>query len=49
MQILKKLWDLVMNPNINPLKNISNLKVRHMLMQILTSCQLLKNLMKIIP
>tara|TARA_B100001769_G_C21639791_1_gene357085 strand:- start:165 stop:461 length:297 start_codon:yes stop_codon:yes gene_type:complete len=35
MEILKKLWDLVMNPNTNPLKNISNLKVRHMLMQIL--------------
>lgn len=24
-----------MNPNINPLKNITNLKVRHMIMQIL--------------
>ena len=35
MNIFKKIWDLVMNPNINPLKNITNLKVRHMIMQIL--------------
>ena len=35
MNILKQLWDLIMNPNINPLKNITNLKVRHMIMQIL--------------
>ena len=35
MNIFKKIWDLVMNPNINPLKNITNLKVRHMIMQTL--------------
>mgnify|MGYP001311168313 CR=1 FL=1 len=35
MNIFKQLWDLIMNPNINPLKNITNLKVRHMIMQIL--------------
>ena len=35
MDIFKKLWDLVMNPNVNALKNIANLKVRHMIMQIL--------------
>ena len=35
MGIFKQLWDLIMNPNINPLSNITNLKVRHMIMQIL--------------
>ncbi len=35
MNILKQLWALIMNPNINPLSNITNLKVRHMIMQIL--------------
>ena len=35
MNIFKNLWDLVMNPNVNALKNIANLKVRHMIMQIL--------------
>ena len=36
MQTLKKAWDLIMNPNVNPLKNITNLKIRHMVMQILS-------------
>ena len=36
MQIIKKVWDLIMNPSVNPLKNITNLKVRHMVMQILS-------------
>tara|TARA_B100000965_G_scaffold89278_1_gene72519 strand:- start:408 stop:707 length:300 start_codon:yes stop_codon:yes gene_type:complete len=35
MQLLKKIWDIIMNPNVNPLKNIANLRVRHMVMQIL--------------
>ena len=35
MQLIKKIWDLIMNPDVNPLKNITNLKVRHMIMQIL--------------
>lgn len=35
MNIFKHIWGLIMNPNINPLSNITNLKVRHMIMQIL--------------
>jgi len=35
MNIFKQIWGLIMNPNINPLSNITNLKVRHMIMQIL--------------
>jgi len=35
MELLKKIWDIIMNPNVNPLKNIANLRVRHMVMQIL--------------
>ena len=35
MQLFKKIWDLIMNPDVNPLRNITNLKVRHMIMQIL--------------
>ena len=35
MNFFKNLWGLIMNPNINPLSNITNLKVRHMIMQIL--------------
>ena len=35
MQLIKKIWDLIMNPDVNPLRNITNLKVRHMIMQIL--------------
>ena len=35
MYIFKQIWGLIMNPNINPLSNITNLKVRHMIMQIL--------------
>ena len=35
MNFFKQIWGLIMNPNINPLSNITNLKVRHMIMQIL--------------
>ena len=35
MNFFKQIWGLIMNPNINPLSNITNLKVRHMVMQIL--------------
>ena len=35
MNIFKQIWGLIMNPNINPLSNITNLKVRHMIMLIL--------------
>ena len=29
------MWSSIMDPNVNPLSNITNLKVRHMVMQIL--------------
>ena len=29
MNIFKKIWDLVMNPNINPLKNINNTLIKN--------------------
>jgi hypothetical protein len=35
MNFFKNLWGLIMNPNVNPLSNITNLKIRHMIMQIL--------------
>ena len=35
MNFIKKLWSSIMDPNVNPLSNITNLKVRHMVMQIL--------------
>ena len=35
MNLFKNLWGLIMNPNVNPLSNITNLKIRHMIMQIL--------------
>ena len=35
MNFIKKIWSSIMDPNVNPLSNITNLKVRHMVMQIL--------------
>ena len=35
MNFIKKIWSSIMDPNINPLSNITNLRVRHMVMQIL--------------
>ena len=35
MNFIKKIWSSIMHPNVNPLSNITNLKVRHMVMQIL--------------
>tara|TARA_B100000902_G_scaffold399956_1_gene473963 strand:+ start:6653 stop:6949 length:297 start_codon:yes stop_codon:yes gene_type:complete len=35
MNFLRKIWSSIMDPNVNPLSNITNLKVRHMVMQIL--------------
>ncbi len=35
MKLIKRIWSSIMDPNSNPLKNISNLRVRHMVMQIL--------------
>ena len=35
MNFIKRIWSSIMDPNINPLSNITNLKVRHMVMQIL--------------
>ena len=35
MNFIKKIWSSIMDPNVNPLSNITNLRVRHMVMQIL--------------
>ena len=35
MNFIKKIWSSIMDPSVNPLSNITNLKVRHMVMQIL--------------
>ena len=35
MNCIKKIWSSIVDPNVNPLSNITNLKVRHMVMQIL--------------
>ena len=35
MNFIKKIWSSIMDPNVNPLSNITNLKVSHMVMQIL--------------
>ncbi len=35
IEIFKGLWSPIMDSNVNPLKNITNLKIRHMIMQIL--------------
>ena len=35
MNFIKRIWSSIMDPNINPLSNITNLRVRHMVMQIL--------------
>ena len=35
MNFIKKIWSSIIDPNVNPLSNITNLKVRHMVMQIL--------------
>ena len=35
MNFIKRIWSSIMDPNVNPLSNITNLKVRHMVMQIL--------------
>ena len=35
IEIFKGLWSPIMDLNVNPLKNITNLKIRHMIMQIL--------------
>ena len=34
-EIFKSFWSPIMDSNVNPLKNITNLKIRHMIMQIL--------------
>ena len=35
IDIFKSFWSPIMDSNVNPLKNITNLKIRHMVMQIL--------------
>ena len=35
IDIFKSYWSPIMYSNVNPLKNITNLKIRHMVMQIL--------------
>ena len=35
IEIFNGLWSPIMDSNVNPLKNITNLKIRHMIMQIL--------------
>ena len=35
IEIFKGLWSPIMDSNVSPLKNITNLKIRHMIMQIL--------------
>ena len=35
IDIFKSFWSPIMDSNVSPLKNITNLKIRHMVMQIL--------------
>ena len=35
LELFKSFWSPIMDSSVNPLKNITNLKIRHMIMQIL--------------
>jgi hypothetical protein len=35
MDIMKKIWNSVMNSDYNPISNVQNMEVRHLVMQIL--------------